>query len=123
MKETISFIYPAKVNYISAIRLAASGVVATFNFSVDRINDIKSCVAEACMMLMCSQTCESLHIDISCSDGLCVTIKGVGAEKSKDCKNCMEFNAEMSKIILQSLAKDVTMKSEEGAISEIVFTI
>ena len=123
MSDKISFVFPAKTEYISAIRLAASGVASSFDFNVDKIEDIKSCIAEACILLMCSQKCESLHILLECGERMQIHVCAVGALKIESCEDCMEFNAEMSKIMIEALALDASFIRKNDVMSEVSFSI
>jgi len=123
MNEKISFVFPAKKEYISAIRLAASGVANSFDFNVGKIEDIKACVAEACLLLMCEQTCESLQIDMECDGALRARVCGTGAQRISPGEDCMEFNAEMSQILIKALSQDASFAQEGNVFNEVLFTI
>ena len=123
MNDKISFIFPAKAEYISAIRLAASGVACSFDFNVGKIEDIKSCVAEACLLLMCSQTCESLNILLECDGEIRVRVSAIGAARILSLRDCMEFNEEMSKIMIEALAQTVSFVRQDEVLSEVYFVI
>lgn len=123
MNDKISFLFPAKAEYISAIRLAASGVACSFDFNVSKIEDIKSCIAEACLLLMCSQTCESLNILLECDGEIKVRVCAMGAARILPLLDCMEFNAEMSKIMIEALAQTVSFVRQDEVLSEVYFAI
>lgn len=123
MNDKISFIFPAKTEYISAIRLAASGVACSFNFDVGKIEDIKSCVAEACLLLMCEQTCESLSIHLECDGEIRAHVFAAGATRNPSGEECMEFNSEMSRIMIEALSRDVSFVRKGDVLSEVYFVI
>jgi hypothetical protein len=123
MSDRISFIFPAKAEYISAIRLAASGVACGQDFDVNKIEDIKSCVAEACLLMMCGQTCESLNILLECDGELKVHVCAQAPVKRTSCQDCMEFNEEMSKIMIEALAEYVSFVRQDDVMSEVYFVI
>lgn len=123
MNEKISFLFPAKAEYISAIRLAASGVACSFNFNISKIEDVKSCIAEACLLLMCAQTCESLNILLECDGEMKVRVCAIGAARILPVQECMEFNAEMSKIMIEALSQTVSFVRQNEVLSEVFFAI
>ena len=123
MNDKISLIFPAKAEYISAIRLAASGVACSFDFNVSKIEDFKSCIAEACLLLMCAQTCESLNILLECDRDIRVRVCGVGAARIAPSGGCMDFNAEMSRIMIEALSADVSFLEKDEVLSEVYFVV
>ncbi len=123
MNDKISFIFPAKAEYISAIRLAASGVACSFDFNVSKIEDIKSCIAESCLLLMCSQTCESLNILLECDGEIRVRVCGIGASRNAHGRDCMDFNEEMSRIMIEALSAEVSFLEKDEVLSEVFFII
>jgi serine/threonine-protein kinase RsbW len=123
MNDKISFVFPAKTEYISAIRLAASGVANSFDFDVGKIEDIKSCIAEACLLLMCEQSCESLRILLECDGMIRAHVCAVGATRVLSFEECMEFNAEMSMIMIEALSRNVSFIRQGDVLSEVYFEI
>lgn len=123
MSDTVTFIFPAKAEYIGAIRLAASGVACGRDFDVGKIEDIKSCVAEACLLLMCTQTCSALHIHLEC--GVTIKVRVCAGEPvcAAPVRECQEFNQEMSKIMIEALAETVSFVRRDDVMSEVQFVI
>lgn len=123
MSDKITFVFPAKTEYIGAIRLAVSGVASSFDFDVGKIEDIKSCVAEACLLLMCAQTCETFSIFLECDGELKAKVGAAGAVKVLPCEDCMEFNSEMSRIMIEALSKNVSFVRQGKVLKEVYFEI
>lgn len=123
MSDKISFVFPAKTEFISAIRLAASGVACSFDFNMGKIEDIKSCIAEACLLLMCEQTCDFLTIHLECNGEIRALVRADGARSTAANGECLEFNAEMSKIMIEALAQDATFIRQDDIFSEVYFVI
>lgn len=48
-KDIINLSIPKKAEYISIVRLTASGLANNMSLSIDDIEDIKVCVGEACV--------------------------------------------------------------------------
>lgn len=123
MSDKVSFVFPAKTEYISAIRLAASGVACSFDFDVGKIEDIKSCIAEACLLLMCEQTCDSLTIQMECDGEIKAHVHADDARSTATDGECLEFNAEMSKMMIEALAQDASFVRKDNIFSEVYFVI
>ena len=123
MNDKISFVFPAKAEYISAIRLAASGVANSFDFNVGKIEDIKSCIAEACLLLMCAQTCRSLSILFECDGAIKAHVCAIGATRVVPYEDCMEFNSEMSRIMIEALSQNVSFVRQDDVFREVYFEI
>ncbi len=50
--ETVTLTLPAKAQYMTLARLAAAAMAGQAGFNVEQIEDVKSAVAEACLMLL-----------------------------------------------------------------------
>ncbi|MEA5004581.1 MAG: hypothetical protein VB081_13930 [Christensenella sp.] len=122
MAEMIEMRFPAKREYIKAIRLAVSGIACNIEYTVDEIEDLKTCVAEACILLLCGQTCEAIGLDIECSDNINFRIHGLAIDPvCEECDDCTGFNEEISRLMIQSLSEDVQFVEKDGVLNEILF--
>ncbi|MEG2203022.1 MAG: hypothetical protein RRY10_05175 [Christensenellaceae bacterium] len=122
MSEIVKLQFPAKKEYIKAIRLAVSGIACNIDYNVDEIEDIKSCVAEACILFLCGQMCAGLHINIKSSDQLEIRVRAQKAECSLcDGQDCTGFSEEISKLMIQSLSDQSEFVEEDGILKEIYF--
>jgi hypothetical protein len=72
---------------------------------------------------MCEQTCDSFRILLDCSGAIAVRVSAVGAAKIEPCGECMEFNSEMSKIMIEALAQNVSFARKDDVLSEVYFEI
>ena len=66
-----------------------SGVACSFDFDLGKIEDIKSCIAEACILLMCAQTCEFLNIYLECSGEIRAQVSAAGAARVSPGEECV----------------------------------
>lgn len=123
MEDKINIQFPAKSNYISAIRLAVSAIAEQMNFNVTEIDDLKSCVAEACILFLCGEYCESISIEITIKDKIHVLVEGMLRNEAA-CKGLCgeEFSSEISKIIIQSLSDEANIHEEDGILKRISFS-
>ena len=124
MNDVITLCFPAKFDYIAPIRLAVSGIVSNREMSVEQLENIKTCVSEACMLLICSQTCNVFHVTVTIKDAeIIVSVDGSKTEKIVQCKGCMEFNTEMSKMMINAMSSECRFVGEGDALSKVIFSI
>jgi anti-sigma regulatory factor (Ser/Thr protein kinase) len=77
MAESIQMRFPADTEYIGAIRLAVSGVAGKLDYAVDEIEDMKSCVAEACLLILYGGECDGIDVGIEIVGGMKLFVSGV----------------------------------------------
>ena len=123
MAEIIEMKFPAKREYMKAIRLAVSGIACNIDYDVDEIEDLKTCVGESCILFLCGQTCKGIELKIECADSMLITVRGL--EISPVCEECEDdctgFNEEISKLMIQSLSEDAEFLEQDGMLREITF--
>ncbi|MDL2237618.1 hypothetical protein LJC56_07305 [Christensenellaceae bacterium OttesenSCG-928-K19] len=120
MTEYVKMQFPADTEYISAIRLAVSGVAGKKDYNVDEIEDLKSCVSEACLLVLCGQECSGLSVDIAIEDSLKLKVEGLDA-KPLACEECEDFNEEISKLMIEALSENVEFKEVDGILYTVSF--
>ena len=122
MTDVIQMRFPADTEYISAIRLAVSGVAGKLEFGIDEIEDLKSCVSEACLLLLCGQKCSGIGIDMELEDSIKLNVKGLDVEGCDDCLDeHLDFNEEISRLMIQALSENVDFQEENGLLQSISF--
>ena len=125
MSDHISMRFPADTEYISAIRLAMSGLAGKMDYNLDEIEDLKSCVAEACLLLLCGQNCSALDIDIDIEPGKTIKVNVRGMEaKAAPCgeEYCADFNEEISRLMIGALSEGVVFNESGGILDSIAFS-
>ncbi len=124
MQEIIKMQFPASSKYIKAIRLSACTVASELDFDFDEIEDIKLCVAEACIMIMCKNNCNNILVNIQLCEEFSVRVIGENIEnKPSVCEgSCSDFSEEISRIIIESLTDNTVFEEKDGLLSEISFT-
>ena len=124
MGDVITLCFPAKMDYIRPIRLAVSGIVSNYDIGVEELENVKTCIQEACTMLICSQTCNVFHVTISLDEKeITLSVDGSKTEKIPDCKGCMSFNTEMSRMLIEAMSETAEFIDKDGALSKIVFSM
>lgn len=69
MNNEIRLSLPLKKEYLPIVRLTASAVANTFHFTLEEIEDIKLCVAEASMFCLGSEECREAELYFAPLDG------------------------------------------------------
>ena len=125
MNDTVTFSFPAKTEYIPAIRLAVSGIASHLDMDVLQIENMKSCITESCMLLICSQSCNTFNITINITDdSVDFSVRGQDAEKIAGCRGCMEFNAELAKMMIRTMSTySELVRNDFGALTQVIFRI
>ena len=60
---------PAETAYVAVLRMAAAGIAARLDFTLDDVDDLKMAVGEACAMVLATATPEgSLYADFFLDD-------------------------------------------------------
>lgn len=121
MTEFVKMQFPADTEYISTIRLAVSGIAGKMDYNVDEIEDLKSCVAESCLLLLCGQECDGLVLDIEVDDSLKFKVGAVDAKPASDCSECEDFNEEISRLMIEALSNNAEFEEENGILKAISF--
>ncbi|WP_066684065.1 ATP-binding protein [Christensenella intestinihominis] len=122
MAETVKMQFPAKREYLKAIRLAVAGIACNSEYDVDEIEDLKTCVAESCILFLCRQKSEALEILVDCGDRVYVTVRGEGRQVlCEECAECTGFSEEISKLMIQSLSDDAEFEEEDGMLKSVSF--
>lgn len=121
MAEKIYMGFPANTEYIGTIRLAASGLAGIFDFTLDEIEDFKTCVSESCLLLLCGQTCRELKIEFEIQEEIKVMVRGEDAKPGGE-NAFEEFNDEISRIMIEALSDDSEFDEQDGILQSIRFT-
>ena len=105
---------PASKEWTLVLRMAASGVSALYDLPLDLLDDLNTAIEESCDLLLHQDyTAESMTL--SCEqkpDGLHVTLS---AQERMRCAYEEKADADISRMIIQTLVRDVTLdRDEEG---------
>ena len=86
------------------------------------IEDLKTCVAESCILFLCGQTCEGIELNIECADSISIRVRGLEIDPvCEDCDDCTGFNEEISRLMIQSLSEEAQFLEQDGVLHEIIF--
>lgn len=110
--DVIKLSFPAKPDYILAVRLTVSAIAQRIGFHIDDIEDIKVASAEACILLL-SVGSKTLDISITIKDGIQIDVKAEGELTGAE----TEANGEMSQYLLEALVDTCEMIEKDGALT------
>lgn len=106
-KEVTKLTIPSRPQYISVIRLVASGIGSQLNLSIDDIEDLKVSVAEACINVINFGNTDEISVEFIVNETeLIIEIEDVVHSISKESENYMESN--LGLMIIESLMDEVT---------------
>lgn len=114
--DVIKMSFPARPEYILAVRLAVSAIAQRVGFSVDDIEDFKVASAEACVLLL-SVGPEGMDISIAVDDGLRIEVSAVGTPCGAD---EADETSELSQYLLEALVDTCELKETDGALKSVV---
>lgn len=98
---------PAKAEYILTVRMLAASIASRMEFSVDTLEDIKSGIAEACILFLTAKKApERLDIEVTAGGDFRVSIVGEGtAKKRMDAEHAEE---ELAKCLIEEFYDSVS---------------
>lgn len=108
--DTIKIAIPPKPDYVATVRLAAGAVADRVGFNIEQIEDIRTAIAEACIMLI--NQINDDHIDITFEVG-----SGFTAYASADITDIDEelsAEAEFSSFMLSAMMDEVDCADNDG---------
>ncbi len=82
---------------------------------------MKSCVSEACLLILCGQECQGIDIGMVVDNGIKMNVEGVGV-RAGTCDDCMEFNEEISRIMIEALSENAFFDENDGLLNAISFS-
>ena len=108
-RDVLKLSIAAKPEYISAVRMFISAVAARLDFTLAKIEDIRTAVSEGCTLAMRSMP-ERVDIEVRAEDALEVEIIAEGSSAPAD-SDADEF----SMMLIEAMADEIeTMRSGEA---------
>lgn len=109
--DVIKLEFPAKPDYILAVRLTVSAVAERAGFDIEDIEDLKVATAEACMLLL-SACPDTVDIKITVNSGMQIDLsaQGPGGLGEAD-----DDTAELSRCLLEALVDKCDFSAADGS--------
>ena len=105
---------PAQRNMMLVIRLTTAGVIARAGLGVDRMDDVKMAVVEACSCLMGENASGMLNLNFAKADGQLMI--RVCADDGCSAPPANRDELLVEKCILESLVDDVQLHVRDAAV-------
>ena len=114
--DIIRLEFPARPEYILAVRLVVSAVAERGGFAIDDIEDIKVASAEACILLLDSKP-DILRIVVKIEDGVLIEFsaegqRGRGEEPQEE---------GLSQYLLEALVDSCEIDENDGVVKAVRF--
>lgn len=121
MSDVLKFSIPGKPEYVQAVRLAIGSVACKSNFDVEKIEDIKVAVSEACKLVTChgyDSFSEKYEINVEIwEDKIEITVSDLcGHTIEKHCRQCTKCpeDGDLSVFVMDSLMDETEIVSNES---------
>lgn len=111
--DVIRLQFPARPDYILAVRLAVSAVAERVGFDIEDIEDIKVASAEACTLLL-SAGAEKIDISLMVQDGLELVFEAQGSIRVPS-----EDTESLSQYLLDALMDTCELTGDGGAVKSV----
>ena len=117
-KDIITLSFPAKPDYLLAVRLAVSGIAERIGFTIDDIEDIKVASAEACTLLLAAGRAV-IDIRIAAGDGIDMQFGATG-----DCVPAADAaeGSDLSQYLLEALVDTCAFDKEGDTVVGVSFS-
>ena len=113
---------PAKQEWALVLRMAASGVSALYDLPLDLMDDLNTAIEESCDLLL-HQDYSAESLTLTCEqkpDGLHVTLT---ARERTRCEEEEKADADIARMIIQTLVRQVTLDQDEGGVHCVHMTL
>lgn len=115
--DIIKLEFPARPDYILAVRLVVSAVAERGGFAIEDIEDLKVASAEACILLL--EACPAvLNIAITVGDGLSLAFTAQGQRG----KGGEPQGEGLSQYLLEALVDSCEIEEEGGVVKAVRFS-
>lgn len=111
--DVIRLQFPARPEYILAVRLAVSAVAERVGFDIEDIEDIKVASAEACTLLL-SAGAKQIDISLTVQSGLELLFEAQGSAYE-----AFSESDGLSQYLLDALVDTCELKSDSGAVKSV----
>lgn len=115
--NTSKLIFPAKPDYIRALRLAAAAVASQAGFNMDEIEDLKLLTSQAFIFLMLE---ESRYVEVNITENECSLKITFHAMEYHDGPSEAESSNVLRKAVLKSLVRK-RCTIEKGKVAACIF--
>lgn len=119
MGDVLTLKLPAKPEYVLPVRLFISGVATRAGFDVDKIEDIKTAISEAGVLLLKNVCKGDLVIEATVEKDVRLLLHMEVNNVAAGCDAGEPGAEEFSKMIIEAMCENTDMKEVDGIISEV----
>lgn len=110
-RDVVRLSLPAKPEYLLTVRLVAASIAGQAGFDMEEIEDVKTALSEACLLLMpCMKQTEGIRLELWIQDGFCATVSARCMPEG--CTNTPE--REFGAFLLEALSDKVVFTQING---------
>ena len=112
MSDHITLRIPGTTGHVGLARATASALAARLDFTYDRLTDLHIAIDEVCGRVLATSDPPARHLELTfepLETGLRISVKGDGSLKPG-----AQFLNSWSKIILDSVVRDLEIRHEDG---------
>lgn len=113
--DVIRFEFPARPDYILAVRLVVSAIAERGGFVIEDIEDLKVASAEACILLL-EAAPETIQIKLTVGDGIALEFTALGQNGTRQ-----EPSESLSQYLLEALVDDCEIIEDNGIFKSVRF--
>ena len=118
--DIIKLTIPAKAQYLLTARLASSSIGARINMTIDDVDDLKTAVAESCILLISSGKYTDISIEYTIEDNVAkCEVKGIQQRKQAIEAH---IGTDLSKHILEATTSELEIHSIDNIVDYVKFT-
>ena len=118
--DIIRLTIPAKAQYLLTARLASSSIGTRINMTIGDVDDLKTAVAESCILLISSGKYTEISIEYIIDDNMAkCEVKGI-SENEEAIE--ADIGTDLSKHILEATTSELEIHSIDNIIDYVKFT-
>lgn len=122
LSNKMTLTIPKDPKNVLALRLFISGVASRMGFDVADVEDIKMALAESAILVMGqNELAHEISICVGEDCGLHVCVKADGFQEQKKTLEAEALDAELSRMMLESLVDDIEFVKEGEQLNQITF--
>ena len=118
--DTIKLTIPAKAQYLLTARLASSSIGARINMTIGDVDDLKTAVAECCILLISSGRFTDIAIEYIIEDNV-AKCQVMGVEELDEAIEA-DIETDLSKHILEATTSELEIHKVNNVVDYIKFT-
>lgn len=113
--DVFKITFPARPDYILAVRLTVSAIAERIGYNIEDIEDIKVACAEACTLLLATRP-ETIDLQILITDGIELKLDAAGQKAEAAVQ---DETSELSQYLLEALVDTCELIEHDSLLKQI----